>query len=76
MKNYPNDFEINGRYAIVLNGDIDEYTTKSDFKGELYISNFDEINQIVSGTFWFDAVNNKGVKVEMREGRFDVQYVK
>ena len=44
--------------------------------GKLIITKLDEINQIVSGTFWFDAVNDKGEKVEVREGRFDVHYVK
>ena len=29
---------------------------------------------IQSGTFWFDAVNEKGKKVEIREGRFDMHF--
>ena len=36
----------------------------------------DEVKQIVSGTFWFDAVNDKGEKVEVREGRFDMIFTK
>ncbi len=58
-------------------------TTSSSYKtqisiniGELKINKLDEINQIVSGTFWFDALNEKGEKVEVREGRFDVKFVK
>lgn len=42
--------------------------------GELYIARFDRILGIVSGTFWFDAVNMEGEKVEIREGRFDMKY--
>lgn len=29
---------------------------------------------IIAGTFWFDAINDKGEKVQIREGRFDWQY--
>lgn len=34
----------------------------------------DTINQIVSGIFWFDAVNEAGEIVQVREGRFDVNF--
>lgn len=76
LKNYPDNNEIYGSYGIVSGGIINEYPTKGTYQGELYISRFDDINQIVSGTFWFDAVNDKGEKVEVREGRFDVHFVK
>lgn len=53
------------------------FKTKTNvFTGQLIIIQLDEAKQIVSGTFWFDAVNDKGEKVEIREGRFDVKYVK
>lgn len=42
--------------------------------GELKITRIDVSKSIVSGTFWFDAVNSKGEKVEIREGRFDWNY--
>jgi hypothetical protein len=42
--------------------------------GELKITKIDVSKSIVSGTFWFDAVNSKGEKVEIREGRFDWNY--
>ena len=48
--------------------------TNTDFTGELTITHLDEENRIVSGTFWFDAVNEDGEVVEVREGRFDVTY--
>lgn len=44
--------------------------------GELWIKKLDTLNQIVSGTFWFNAVNANGQKVEIREGRFDVHYTR
>jgi len=31
-------------------------------------------NNIVSGTFWFDAVNDPREIVEVREGRFDMRF--
>lgn len=77
LKNYPNKNEAYGRFLIVSNlGVINQYATINEYKGELFISKFDEVSQIVSGSFWFDAVNEKGEKVEVREGRFDVKYVK
>jgi len=53
-----------------------EYRTDYIYKGELHITHLDEVKQIVSGTFWFDAVNDKGEKVEVREGRFDVTFTR
>ena len=57
-----------------------DFSQNSDYKttdlilGELRITKLDQTNAIISGTFWFDAINNAGVKVEVREGRFDMQY--
>ena len=53
---------------------IDDYETNNLHSGKLVIMKLDESNQIVSGTFWFDAVNTNGQKVEIRQGRFDMQY--
>jgi hypothetical protein len=52
------------------------YFTNETNRGELTITKLDKYNQIISGTFWFDAVNERGEKVEVREGRFDMKYVK
>lgn len=49
-------------------------TEGGTYSGELWIKKLDPVNQIVSGTFWFDAVTANGQKVEVREGRFDVRY--
>ncbi|MCK9404784.1 MAG: hypothetical protein M0Q26_15430, partial [Chitinophagaceae bacterium] len=54
----------------------DGYSTTSIISGELWLKKLDTINQIVSGTFWFDAVNANGQKVQIREGRFDVRYTR
>lgn len=50
------------------------YSTNSIIKGELKI-NYHNYNQaILSGTFWFDAINSNGEIVQVREGRFDIRY--
>ena len=61
-----------GAYAqyVIYAGSIITYTS---ITGELKITKFDEINKIASGTFWFDAENDKGEKVEVRDGRFDAK---
>ncbi len=63
--------------GFYLKGDVqtfDIYSTSKINIGELKIKKLDEINRIVSGTFWFDAVNDMGVKAQVREGRFDMKY--
>ena len=42
-----------------------DYFTNSINRGELTITHLDEANQIISGTFWFDAVNNDSEIVEV-----------
>jgi len=52
------------------------YTTEIQ-RGQIVIKNFDEMNQIVSGTFWFDAIDSTtGKIIQIREGRFDLPYVR
>lgn len=53
-----------------------DYKTNNKYKGSLTIKKFDETNQIVSGTFWFNAVNANGDTVHVTEGRFDMQFTK
>ncbi|MDB0602044.1 DUF6252 family protein [Tenacibaculum maritimum] len=50
------------------------YKTTSIITGELTITHHDYNKAIISGTFWFDAINNIGEKIEVREGRFDMKY--
>ncbi len=61
---------VSGVYAL---GGMFSYTS-AIYTGELRITKLDEINQIVSGTFWFDVEDSNGVVHEIREGRFDMQY--
>jgi hypothetical protein len=48
------------------------YSTNNKYSGEVEFTKYE--NGIVSGTFWFDAVNDTGEVVEIREGRFDMKY--
>jgi|SRR5690606_34432553 len=50
------------------------YQTNQIHTGEITFVKFDKINGIVAGTFWFDAVNEDGEIIEVREGRFDMKY--
>ncbi len=50
------------------------HSTTNEITGEMTITKLDFENNIVSGTFWFDAINDEGEIVEVREGRFDMQY--
>lgn len=45
-----------------------------NFRGELTIKKLDFDNQIMAGTFWFDAVDTFGNTVEVRDGRFDLLF--
>jgi hypothetical protein len=65
-----------GIYSIdaVAPPDPNYYSTNSKLKGELKITYHNYNNAILSGTFWFDAVNNVGQKIEVRNGRFDMHY--
>lgn len=65
-----------GSYVEFQSGNINEFTTTIINRGQLVIKKFDTINQIVSGTFWFDANNINGQVVQVREGRFDMPYVR
>jgi hypothetical protein len=69
---------INSKFAeyniLKDNGNDELYSTTPQITGELIITHHDYNNAIISGTFWFDAVNNIGEKVEVREGRFDMKY--
>ncbi|MDD3003653.1 DUF6252 family protein [Flavobacterium sp.] len=74
-----NNFDGNskyGNYIIYNNTNSSEinYETNSIVTGEFKITYHNYNSAILSGTFWFDAVNANGEKVEVREGRFDIHY--
>ncbi len=52
------------------------YHTNDNLKGELNVKHFDSVNQIMSGTFWFNAVSNNGDTVKITDGRFDMHYTR
>ena len=64
-------FNAYGTYA--LNG-MFSTTDGATYTGELTITKLDEINHIVSGTFWFDIMDFQDNLHQIREGRFDMQY--
>lgn len=69
-----NEYTRMGEYFII-GGNIyfNNYKTNSTNTGKLIVTYWDNTKGIISGTFSFDAVNAKGEKVEIREGRFDVK---
>lgn len=52
------------------------FETDSIYRGELFITYLDTVQQIVSGTFWFDAISENGEVVQVRSGRFDMRYTR
>lgn len=49
-------------------------TTKDNNPGTLIITNFDEENFIISGTFEFTVLDDDNNEIKITEGRFDVKY--
>lgn len=54
------------------NGDL--FFTNSNETGQMTITHLDLDNQTVSGTFWFDVIDQNGDLRQIREGRFDMQF--
>ncbi|UUV22122.1 DUF6252 family protein [Paenimyroides aestuarii] len=63
-----------GGYRVFDRNDYQFYDTNDEYIGELHITKLDKTNNVISGTFWFDAVNEQSKKVEIREGRFDMVF--
>jgi hypothetical protein len=76
LENFGKKGEASGQFSIFDNNTLlfNEYLTTVLITGELKITRLDSINRIVSGTFWFDAINPSGEKVQIRSGRFDMKY--
>ena len=72
-KNILNDGDFNGCGGIYTPS-ASRYYTNTLKTGELKITRLDLSNSIISGTFWFDAVNSAGETVQIRSGRFDMHY--
>jgi Family of unknown function (DUF6252) len=68
---------INSAYAyfILDAGLIEGYSTDIQNVGQIKITKLDEVNAIISGTFWFNAIKaSTGEVKHITEGRFDMQY--
>jgi len=60
-------------YAVFRKNEFDNsYHTNSNYTGEITFTYFDDEKFIFSGTFWFDAINQDGEIVKVRDGRFDL----
>lgn len=68
-----NAYALYTRYTDTIH--VKSYTSK-DFPGQLTITKFDEINQIVAGTFWFNIIKSPGDTIKVTDGRFDMQFTK
>jgi hypothetical protein len=62
-----------GQYTIG-GGLILNKTSNIDYPGTLTITNFDEANFIISGTFSFTVIDNEGNEINITDGRFDMHY--
>ncbi|RED45134.1 hypothetical protein DFQ10_1021 [Winogradskyella eximia] len=69
------DNEQNSNYGKYSYGGIDfNYSTNDQNIGELEIVFHDLENRILGGTFEYDAIDENGVIVEIRDGEFDMKY--
>jgi len=73
-KNYILDGDYTGGGGSYSTSLSNEFNTNTIKTGELKITKLDSANAIISGTFWFDAINSAGEVVEIRNGRFDWNY--
>lgn len=67
---YPNNVAI-----FVNNGESCYYDYPDTIEGSLTLTNFDQINFIVSGTFEFSTVTDNCETINITNGRFDLQYI-
>lgn len=63
--------------VVLLKEKHETYYCQKDMYGWLHIQFLDTVRHIVSGTFEFDAVNEKNNldTVKIREGRFDLKFL-
>jgi hypothetical protein len=68
--------KVTGIYVHYKGFTANSYSTDgAAHTGQLHVTRFDREARIISGTFWYDAVNSEGVVVKIREGRFDFKYI-
>lgn len=61
-------------YASYTSNDKVSYSSNPNNTGRIKITRLDLQNQIVSGTFEFNAVDNNGNVVNITDGRFDKKF--
>jgi hypothetical protein len=66
--------EINNEsFGNYIKNDFEnKYKTNNIVNGELTVLYHDVQKRKVGGIFWFDAINNEGVIVKVRNGQFDL----
>jgi hypothetical protein len=66
--------EINNEsFGNYIKNDFEnKYKTNNGVNGELKVLYHDVKKRKVGGTFWFDAINNEGIIVKVRNGQFDL----
>jgi hypothetical protein len=75
LENSNENGKASGLYYLIT-GTTVRYSTTTYVSGQLYISHFDQVKQVVSGTFFFDAIDQNGNTVHITDGRFDMQYTR
>ncbi|CAA9197212.1 hypothetical protein FLA105534_01521 [Flavobacterium bizetiae] len=66
--------ELTGALGVYSSAESQLFYTNEIVTGELKITHLDISKSIIAGSFWFDALNDKRAKVEIREGRFGWNY--
>lgn len=74
LEEYFTSGKASGTYSIGTYPQIPIYHTDNRHNGQLFISHLDLMKQIVSGTFYFTAINSAGDTVKVTDGRFDLVY--
>jgi hypothetical protein len=66
---------IKGAFYTFCDFNGKTYAKLATDNGQIHIKKFDQINRIISGTFFYTATNvTSGEKVNITEGRFDIRY--
>jgi hypothetical protein len=73
-KTYILQDKIDGNASAKYFDDNDESRTTSTEKGEMTITKLDFTKNIVSGTFFYDIKDSKGIVHKITNGRFDMPF--
>ena len=72
----PQTYPILGDSLSFYHPNLDTvYYTNPNNNGTITITKFDKVNNVVSGTFSFKAVNSAGEVVTITDGRFDRKFL-